>query len=174
MNNIWIKKASGWVLAQTFTEKEKELPKGWLGEISKEKPVDAMMALPENVTDPFVDRSKRLRNLIDLYRQYDRKRLFEWAQKQSGLSDPLSRFTRDELQDMFKKYEMNRDRELLTLLNTMSRKGENFDQEMKDVPLSVEMALRNMGWKPSGSSRAQIQIRRSWTLIDGTWTLKQG
>jgi hypothetical protein len=56
----------------------------------------------------------------------------------------------------------------------MSRKGENFDQEMKDAPLSVEMALRNMGWKPSGSSRAQIQIRRSWTLMDGTWMLKQG
>lgn len=76
-----------------------------------------MSRLPDSATDPFRPADARLASLLSLYGPSpDGRSLLDWAAVQSGLADPLSRFTRHELEEFFRRFEMNRDRELTTLL----------------------------------------------------------
>ena len=70
----------------------------WLGEVAQRKVREVMVGLSERVRDPFRPVEERLRACLDLFR-FDRtgRGLVEWAVAQSGLDDPLSRFTRHEL-----------------------------------------------------------------------------
>lgn len=61
-----------------------------------------MTAIPERARDPFANDATRLRETLKLYRfTGSGGSLVEWAVLQSGLSDPLSRFSRHELEDSF-------------------------------------------------------------------------
>jgi len=61
-----------------------------------------MTTIPERARDPFASASARLRETLALYRFSDSgASLIEWGVLMSGLSDPLSRFSRHELEDYF-------------------------------------------------------------------------
>lgn len=89
----------------------------WLGEVAQRKIREAMVGLSEAVRDPFNSLQHRLGACLDLFR-FERTgaSLLDWAVAQSGLDDPLSRFTRHELEVFFDQWAGNRTEHLQLLL----------------------------------------------------------
>jgi len=89
----------------------------WLGEVAQRKVHEAMVSLSEAVRDPFNSLQHRLGACLDLFR-FERTgaSLLDWAVAQSGLDDPLSRFTRHELEAFFDQWAGNRTEHLQLLL----------------------------------------------------------
>jgi hypothetical protein len=78
-----------------------------------ENPTQTMAALPAAATDPFAIAPQRLAATLDLYRfTGEGGSLIEWATLQSGLADPLTRFSRHDLEEFFSRYAIHRDRQL--------------------------------------------------------------
>lgn len=83
---------------------------------------EAMCKIPETAVDPFLPMGKRLENTLNLYRFSDTGgSLIDWAVMQSGLKDPLSRFSRHDLERLFARYQMNVDNHLKKLVREMRR-----------------------------------------------------
>lgn len=89
----------------------------WLGEVAQRKVHEAMVTLSKAVRDPFNSLRQRLQSCLDLFR-FDRtgRGLLDWAVAQSGLEDPLSRFTRHELEVLFDQWAGKRLEHLQLLL----------------------------------------------------------
>jgi len=67
-----------------------------------------MIGLPDSATDPFAEPPDRLRASLALYRfRPEGASLLDWAAMQSGLTDPLSRFSRHELEEWFRRFQRN-------------------------------------------------------------------
>ncbi len=95
---------------------------GWLAELERASPVDALVRLPEETRDPFASLEARLRATLDLYRfGRDGAALMDWAAAQSGLSDPLSQYNRQELEQHFQRFEGERDAHLKRLVGEARR-----------------------------------------------------
>lgn len=100
---------------------------GWLNRLNAGNSVDAdaLSDLPEDVTDPFTTLARRLRLTLDLYRfSREPRRLMDWAVAQSGLTDPLTRFSRNDLEKQFVSFEQARDAHLRSLLQAARKGGE--------------------------------------------------
>ena len=120
---------------------------GWLGSISKQTANDLMTTLPDEATDPFAHPKRRLEVTIKLYR-FDGTpaRLVEWSIAQSGLDDPMSRFNRQELEQLYKKWLFNLDAHLLKLLGEFRREKAVVDQALLNAPpLAVKAVRRQQG-----------------------------
>ncbi|MBK7405699.1 MAG: DUF3553 domain-containing protein [Phycisphaerales bacterium] len=67
--------------------------------------VAKLAELPDPATDPFRSLANRLNATVALYR-FDGggASLLDWAASQTGLTDPLSAFSRHELEDEFAKF----------------------------------------------------------------------
>ncbi|NOG53967.1 MAG: DUF3553 domain-containing protein [Planctomycetes bacterium] len=77
----------------------------------------AMLILPEEVRDPFTTVWNRLERTLALYRITDDPRhVTLWAVSQMSLDDPLSIFSRQELEVFFKRWERLRDEHLRSVL----------------------------------------------------------
>ncbi|MFO0875371.1 MAG: SIS domain-containing protein [Phycisphaerales bacterium] len=78
----------------TLASREMNGETGWPAQISKKKPADAMSEiLSAQASDPFIPPNKRLEFVLGLYRFDTQRNLIDWAIAQSGLGDPLTRFT---------------------------------------------------------------------------------
>ncbi len=90
----------------------------WLSPLAQRKIKEVMTSVPEECTDAFIPLPKRLANTLRLYK-YDKsgKGLIDWAVSQSGLNDPLTRFTRTELEQLFDRWGTLRDLHLAKLLD---------------------------------------------------------
>jgi hypothetical protein len=76
-----------------------------------------LAALPEDATDPFATRRRRIEATVALYRFDGRgTSLLDWAAAQTGFADPLSTFSRHELEESFAKYRAARDAHLKKLV----------------------------------------------------------
>ncbi len=119
---------------------------GWLAEISKRKPEEAMTALPPQASDPFIPAARRLDFVLGLYR-FDATggKLIDWAVAQSGLGDPMSRFNRHELEQFFSAWAIERDAHLGKLLQ---------DPELRSDPSIVRAAMEK------APATAQAMLRR--------------
>jgi hypothetical protein len=120
---------------------------GWLGSISKQTANDLMTTLPGEATDPFAHPKRRLEVTIKLYR-FDGTpaRLVEWSIAQSGLDDPMARFNRQELEQLYKKWMLNLDAHLLKLLGEFRREKAVVDQSLLNAPpLAVKAVRRQQG-----------------------------
>lgn len=74
-------------------------------------------ALPEPATDPFLPLARRLENTAALYRfEAHGKSLLDWAAAQTGLADPLSAFSRHDLEENFARFRQNLDAHLAKLV----------------------------------------------------------
>jgi hypothetical protein len=72
-----------------------------------------MTAIPDDAVDPFQTDAARLRSVLGLYRfEPTPGSLIDWAAAQSGLSDPLSHFSRHELEEYFADFRRNLDKAL--------------------------------------------------------------
>lgn len=72
-----------------------------------------MTGICDEAVDPFKTPAARLRAVLGLYRfEPTPGSLMDWAAAQSGLSDPLSHFTRHELEEYFSDFRRNLDKAL--------------------------------------------------------------
>ncbi len=119
----------------------------WLAPIAQRKIQEVMVSLPENVRDQFCSIKQRLKQTLDLFR-FERTggSLIEWAIAQSGLDDPLSRFTRQELELLFDRWMTYRQDHLLKMLQEASQDIEfsrdEIDSLVAAAPLSAQEAVR--------------------------------
>lgn len=101
--------------------------RGWLGSIQqKQDNGHELWSLPEAMTDPFASLTQRLGATLDSYRfGVDAHSLIEWAVAQTGLTDPLSKYNRHELEQAFARFARDRDRHLADLVATAKKQGES-------------------------------------------------
>ena len=129
----------------TLVDREDSHELGWLGEIAKRKPEEAMVALPPKVSDPFLSIRDRLAFLLKLYRfEPTGGKLVDWAVAQSGLDDPLSRFNRHELEQFYERWMWERDRMLVRLLEDARKAGETVDDLISEAPNCVRRAIKRV------------------------------
>jgi hypothetical protein len=89
---------------------------GWLQEAEQGSITEQMARLPEPATDPFRTRKARFETSLGLYRFTPTgASLLDWASIQSGLKDPLSKFSRHELERLFDRFRVNLDAHLKKL-----------------------------------------------------------
>ena len=85
---------------------------------SPDKPdAKALLTLPEAVTDPFIPLAKRLDSTISLYRfEHHGASLLDWAASQTRLADPLTVYSRQELEQHFAQFRQLLDAHLQRLV----------------------------------------------------------
>ena len=130
---------------QTLADVHARADTGWLGEISKRKPEDLMVALPDAATDPFIPLRRRIQNALGLYR-FDGSgaKLIEWAIAQSGLNDPMSRFSRHELEQFFQRWRFALDAQLGKLIQEARREPGALDEASRGAPPAGLAALKRI------------------------------
>jgi hypothetical protein len=118
---------------------------GLLGETSKERILEVMTRLPLEIRDPFSTMSRRLRLTFDLFR-FDRsgRGLMDWAVAQSGLSDPLSRFSRQELEAYFERWARERDIHLAKILESCREEPRLLDSHLANAPAGARQAVQRL------------------------------
>jgi hypothetical protein len=119
---------------------------GWLEKAEAPSAIEVMSKLPSSATDPFTPFSARLKATIDLYRFTDSGgSLLDWAAAQSGLRDPLSRFSRHELEQLFRRFSFVRDEHLKRLVLDMKKQDAGTMQQMlRAAPPAVQQALKRL------------------------------
>jgi hypothetical protein len=130
--------------AQPVVEWDRLSESGWLGSVAHRKVDEVMIILPLDARDPFLGLEKRLLFTLDLYR-FDRagRSLMDWAVAQSGLEDPLSRFTRHELEQLFDRWATERDNHLARLLHEAADQ-QWLDRVLKSAPPQARGAVRRL------------------------------
>ncbi|MBL4699615.1 MAG: DUF3553 domain-containing protein [Phycisphaeraceae bacterium] len=101
-----------------------------------------LTALPESLTDPFTEIFTRLQRTLEDY-QYtaeNPRSLLDWAMRQTSMNDPLTQFTRHDLEQAFSRYLYVRGKHLLEMVRTIKRDNKR--------PLLIEM--QNQTW-PNGA-----------------------
>ncbi len=94
----------------------------WLSDVGAKQVQDIMTKLPENAEDPFASIESRLKATLGLYRfSPSGGALIDWAAAQCGLKDPLSRFSRHELEEFYRRFEVSREQHLRRLLGEAQR-----------------------------------------------------
>lgn len=121
----------------------------WLSPVARKKVLEALIALPGEVRDPFNSLQKRLHLTFRLYR-FDRsgKGIMDWAVAQTGLDDPLSRFSRQELEQHFARFAQERDAHLSRLIQEARGDMNVVNAALENTPhAALEAARRATGWR---------------------------
>ncbi|MBY0311217.1 MAG: DUF3553 domain-containing protein [Phycisphaerales bacterium] len=126
------------------SEKEAEFAARLMGAPASLEIRQRMTRLPEPATDPFLTVVDRLKNTIGLYRfQPTGASLLDWAAMQSGLSDPMSRFNRHELEKFFESFAIARDQHLKKVAaDARKLEPEKTMALLKAAPSIVQQVLR--------------------------------
>lgn len=118
---------------------------GWLDALAGNTLAERLWRLPPAVTEFLGTPAQRLAVLAELYGYADQPAaLTRWAQRQSGLADPLSHWTRDELLVAFGRFCSERDAELrVTAARLVQTAGpEALDRALADLPPHVAERMR--------------------------------
>lgn len=95
---------------------------GWLDRAEQTNPLELFTTIPEPARDPFVSERSRLEATLGLYRFSGQGgSLLDWAAMQSGMADPLTRFSRHELEEFFRRFRQQLDAHLHQLARTLRR-----------------------------------------------------
>lgn len=107
---------------------------------------EVMLRLPDGVNDPFKTLDQRLAATFGMYRFSDQgASLLDWAAGQSGLRDPMTRFSRHELEDLFKRWCMVRDEHLKRLILEIKRASPALVPTiLRQAPKPVQHVLRRL------------------------------
>lgn len=116
----------------------------WLGGVGAKQVQEIMTRLPEPATDPFSSLEGRLRATLGLFRFTPvGGSLIDWAAAQSGLKDPLSRFNRHDLEEFYRRFEVNRDQHLKRLVLEAKRAEPHaVAAALADAPEAARHAVR--------------------------------
>jgi len=110
-----------------------------------ESVIEQLRTLPDDATDPFRPFAKRIRATIDLYRYTSRgASILAWATAMTGLSDPLSRVSRHELEEEFRRFEVLRDRHLAQLVQAAAKEGIDPAALKRAMPPEAQRALQRL------------------------------
>ena len=120
---------------------------GWLSSLEQDSADHELWRLPEAMTDPFSSLGRRLNATLDSYRfSTEARSLTAWAVAQTGLDDPLSKYTRQKLEQAFPRFARDRDNQLQDLVNQIKCHGERelLDQALANtrVPAARETLKR--------------------------------
>lgn len=105
---------------------------------------EVMLKLPDVATDPFTTPLARLKATLALFRYSEHGgSLIDWAAAQSGLKDPMTRFNRHELEDLYRRFVVNRDEHLKKVVLEL-KKVDPFalNALMKQAPRSAQNVLK--------------------------------
>ena len=118
----------------------------WLATVGSKQVQEIMTKLPEAAVDPFSTSEKRLQATLALFKfKINGGSLIDWAIQQTGLKDPLSRFNRHDLEEFFKRFEMNRNANLKKLSQEMHRtEAAAYNRIMASAPPEARDALRRL------------------------------
>lgn len=118
----------------------------WLAPVQEQQLEQKLLSIPEQARDRFNSIKSRLRFTFDLYR-FDRsgKGLMDWAVAQSGLDDPLSTFTRHELEVKFDRWTATRDDHLKSLLSDEECSEAIVRELLPQAPAKAAEAVRRLG-----------------------------
>lgn len=95
----------------------------WLDELEAGNSAEIMARLPESCTDPFQSIGDRIKATLALFRFSETGgALLDWAAAQTGMKDPLSRFSRHELEQFYARFKTNRDAHLRQLAQEALKK----------------------------------------------------
>jgi len=124
--------------------KEAAAPADWLDEAAARDLPKVMASLPERATDPFASLDARLNATLDLYRfSAQGASLIDWAAMQTGLKDPMSRFSRPELEQLFERFATARDQHLKSILDEARKRNPGLiDSVARSAPEAARIALR--------------------------------
>lgn len=113
---------------QTMTLNATGEGKGWLDQLEKDQGLKKheLWELPDTMTDPFATEKMRLLATLESY-QYstEARSLIDWAVAQTGLDDPMTRYTRQELEQNFQRFARNREQHLKELVRNIKRLGQS-------------------------------------------------
>lgn len=103
-----------------------------------------LVAVPEDASDPFASGRSRLAATLALYRFTDTgASLLDWAAMQTGMKDPLARFNRHELEQHFRRFQVNLDAHLKKLVRDLKRQEPATVQELtQSAGPAARQALR--------------------------------
>ena len=99
---------------------------GWLAALDKSTANShELWDLPDAMTNPFATLTDRLKATLQTYKYTTQPRpLMDWACAQTGLADPLSKYTRHELEQAFPRYARDRDQHLRELVKQCKRNSD--------------------------------------------------
>jgi Protein of unknown function (DUF3553) len=100
---------------------------GWLDQLERSNNnSNELWELPEALTDVFTSDLQRLSATIDSYKYTTEPRpLIDWAVMQTGMNDPLTKYTRHDLEQAFARFARNRDQHLKELVRTLKRNSKH-------------------------------------------------
>jgi len=98
---------------------------GWLDQLERgNKDTHELWELPEALTDVFTSDLQRLLATLDTYKYNTEPRpLIDWAVRQTGMDDPLSKYTRHDLEQAFARFARDRDLHLKEMIRQLKRNG---------------------------------------------------
>lgn len=99
---------------------------GWLDELEGSNGGKReLWDIPDACDDAFSSDEQQLDACLDTFKySTDPGPLFQWAVVQTGLDDPLTKYTRVELEQAFPRYTRDRDNRLFELVRMMKRSGQ--------------------------------------------------
>lgn len=99
---------------------------GWLDALDPSSAkANELWELPDDLTNPFASLGERLAATLQTYKFNTQPRpLMDWAHQQTGLADPLSKYTRHELEQAFPRYARDRDAHLKDLVKQLKRNND--------------------------------------------------
>lgn len=90
--------------------------------LHREALASRLVALPDAASDPFLPLARRLEAAVGLYRFESHGRsLLDWAAAQTGLTDPLSVFSRHDLEGSFERFRHALDSHVAKLVSLARR-----------------------------------------------------
>ena len=115
---------------------------GWLATLERSKRTShELWELPEAMTDPFATLPQRLAATLDSYRfSTEPRSLIEWAVAQTRLKDPLTKYTRQELELGFARFARDRDIHLKQLVQQLKRSGDRRSLDLTRRSLRLPQA----------------------------------
>lgn len=107
---------------------------------------EALTRVPENARDPFMPFAARMKATFDLYRFGKQGGvLLDWASAQTGMADPMSLFSRHDLEQAFDRFTVNRDQHLKKLvLDFKKQDASALQKALASAPIGAQQALRRM------------------------------
>ena len=97
---------------------------GWLDELDGGAKSNELWDLPDELTNPFGSVPERLAATLQTFRfSTEPRALIDWAIAQTGLNDPLSKYTRHELEQAFPRFARDRDAHLRDLVRQLKRES---------------------------------------------------
>jgi hypothetical protein len=124
---------------------------GWLDGIGKSTLDDRLRALPAEITEVLGTPLDRLAAIIPLYAvSEENKSLLRWARDQTGIADPLSQWTRDELLVALRDFRNERDAYLRGIAARIKQKQgpDALQQALASIPDALRPAIEEALARP--------------------------